>query len=53
MSYEEQKIEQLKKLKDILKRKLDGVNYQIQQQKIKKEQKKLKHIKNQREYNKN
>lgn len=53
----EQTITKLKELKGILKQKQDGVDYQIQQQKTKlsqeKEHNKLKHIKNQKDFNNN
>ncbi len=53
----EQSITKLKELKNILKQKQDSVCYQIQQQQTKlskeKEQDKLKHIKNQKDFNKN
>lgn len=53
----EQKITKLKELKGILKQKLDGVNYQIAQEKTKlskeKEQIKLKHLKHHQDFSKN
>ena len=53
----EQSITKLKELKVILKKKLDGVDYQIQQQKTKlskeKEQTKLIHLKHHQDFSKN
>ncbi len=53
----ESTLTKLKELKGMLKQKLDGVDYQIQQQKTKlskeKEQNKLKHLKHHQDFSKN